>query len=199
MDNLLAAMTQDLTSGTGDVDLDDIDERSDIDLVETEEGWVAVRTAAVEEQASACQLVFLLAEKLQEHFYPYVEQTIRAISPLLKSPHDDVRSYCMVSLGELVRSVGKASAPDRGPAAQLGEYALGLLVSAVQAEETLEFIMTGLQSMKLVLQYLCTDWAGAAAAGLGMQDPPSPTPSTCLQMLNPGQMEAIVQCAKVCV
>jgi hypothetical protein len=75
-----------------DVDPDDIDERSDIDIIEAEDGgWIAVRTAAVEEQASACQLVVLIAERLQEHFFPFVEPTVRAITPLLQSPHEDVR------------------------------------------------------------------------------------------------------------
>lgn len=39
--------------------------RSDIEIVETEDGWLAVRTSAVEEQSTACQLMVLLVEKLQ--------------------------------------------------------------------------------------------------------------------------------------
>ena len=39
--------------------------RSDIEIIETEDGWLAVRTSAVEEQSTACQLIVLLVEKLQ--------------------------------------------------------------------------------------------------------------------------------------
>ena len=66
MNRLITAISQDLSAGTGAIDLDDMEQRSDIELVETEDGcWTAVRTSAVEEQAKACQLVTLLAEKLQ--------------------------------------------------------------------------------------------------------------------------------------
>ena len=52
MGRLIAAISQDLSAGTGGIDLDNIDERSDVELVETSDGgWMAVRTAAVEEQA----------------------------------------------------------------------------------------------------------------------------------------------------
>ena len=89
MQKLLIAIGQDVTAGTGDIDLDDLDNRDDIDLLETDDGgWIAVRTAAVEEQVDACQLLILLVERLQEHFYPYVEQTVRTIAPLLRSPHE---------------------------------------------------------------------------------------------------------------
>ena len=39
--------------------------RSDLEIIETEDGWLAVRTSAVEEQSTACQLMVLLVEKLQ--------------------------------------------------------------------------------------------------------------------------------------
>jgi hypothetical protein len=47
---------------------------SDIDEVEVEGGVVAIRTSAVEEQATGCQMMVLLAEALQQYFYPYVEE-----------------------------------------------------------------------------------------------------------------------------
>ena len=94
----------------------------------------------------------LIVEKLQEHFYPHVEQCTRALAPLLKSPHDDVRSYAMVAMGELVRATAKATtlaagagAADRTSLNQLSEYVMGILVEAIAAEETLELIMTALQ------------------------------------------------------
>jgi hypothetical protein len=88
MSKLLVAISQDISSGTGGINLEELEQRSDVEIIETEDGWLAVRTAAVEEQSTACQLMVLLSEKLQEHFYPYVEDTIRAMVPLLNSPHE---------------------------------------------------------------------------------------------------------------
>lgn len=167
-----------------------------MDLVETEDGWVAVRNSAVEEQASACQLLMLLVEKLQEHFYPYVEQSTRALVPLLKSPHEDVRSFAMVALPELVRATAKATVPDRSALTQLSEYCVGLLVETIAAEETLEHIMTGLQALKQLIYFLCTDWAAQSLAGLTTEEPPTPTPATSVRSLNAAQIETILKCAK---
>ena len=103
---------------------------------------VCVPTPSV---AQACQLVTLLAERLQEHFFPFVEPAIRCMAPLVTSPHEDVRSYCCVALPEFVRATGKASAPGREQLGTIAEYSLGLLISAVEKEEVLELIMTALQ------------------------------------------------------
>ena len=42
-----------------------------------------------------------------------MEQTIRAMVPMLNSPHEDVRSYSLVALPEFIRATGKATQPDR--------------------------------------------------------------------------------------
>ena len=119
MEKLFLAISQDVNVKIpeGDDEEDayaEMEQRSDIHMLETPDGgWIAVRSAAVEEQSSACQLLVLLVEKMQEHFYPLVEQTVILLNPLLNSPHEDVRSYCMVTLPELVRSTAKATVPDR--------------------------------------------------------------------------------------
>ena len=57
-----------------EVEGDELDDDSDIDEVEVEGGYVAIRTSAVEEQATGCQMMVLLAEALQQYFYPYLEE-----------------------------------------------------------------------------------------------------------------------------
>ena len=119
---------------------------------------------------------------MQEHFHPYVEPSIRIIAPLLKSPHEDVRSFSLVSLPEFVRSTGKAVAiahqqqqqplsPQQFQQEQtihnnnnqqqqlqqlhnIADYSLGLLVDAIVVEDTLDLIMTGLQSLKQVCMFV---------------------------------------------
>lgn len=190
MAQLITAIQQDVTAES--VDPDELETRSDIHMVEMETGWVAVRTAAVEEQSSACQLVMLMVEKLQEHFYPYVETTVNAIAPLLESPHEDVRSFCMVAIPELVRSTAKATSPDRTALINLTEYFVGLLVKSIESESSLELIMTGLQALRATFQYACTNWSTHTK---GMTEPEKITPATSIRFLNVSQMEAITQCA----
>jgi hypothetical protein len=221
MEKILAILTQDLSEGMGDLDMDELEKRSDIEMVETEDGgFKVVRTSAVEELASACQLLVLLVEKLQEHFYPFADQSIRALAPLLKSPHDDVRSFAYVALPEIVRCVGKATVPDKSVVGSTAEYLLGLLIEAVKVDDVLELIMTGLQALKLLLHYLCTDWHllaqsgnsqngngnGSNSNGIGnnsngigyaTNEPPTAMPAICNRMLTATQMEAISDCAKV--
>jgi hypothetical protein len=190
MAQLMTAIQQDVTAEA--VDDEDLETRSDIHMVEMEAGWVAVRTAAVEEQSSACQLVMLMVEKLQEHFYPYVETTVNAIAPLLESPHEDVRSFCMVAIPELVRSTAKATSPDRAALINLTEYFVGMLVKSIESESSLELIMTGLQALRATFSYACTDWTKHSKA---MGEPDKITPATSIRFLNVSQMEAITQCA----
>lgn len=169
MEKLLLAITQDVQvnipeGADPDETLAELEQRSDVEMIETSEGsWIAVRSAAVEEQASACQLLVLLVEKMQEHFYPFVEQSVIALQPLLDSPHEDVRSYAMVAFPELVRTTAKATIPDRTALVKVSDYALGLLVKSVERESALEMIMTGLQAIKQILFYMCTDWVSFMA------------------------------------
>lgn len=87
------AIMQDPSANTEHLQLEDCEDRSDIHMIEREDGsWLPVRTAVVEEQSLACQLLVLLAEKLQEFFYKYVEQVVRVMIPLLKSPHEVIGS-----------------------------------------------------------------------------------------------------------
>ena len=83
--------------------------------------------------------------------------------PMLNSPHEDVRSYSLVALPEFIRATGKATQPDRVALHTITDYAIGLLITAVEKEGALELIMTALQAMKLVLHYCSQDWASWAA------------------------------------
>ncbi len=173
MDKLFLAMSQDVTVPTtyqdrGGDDLDDDDDvgfddedddQSDVEMIETNDGWVTVRTTLVEEQASAVQMILLLAEKLQEHFYPYVEHTVRLIANLVSSPHEDIRSFAIAALPELVRATGKAMPANRAPLVELSAYSLGLLVKAVETEGALDLIMTSLQAIRQIVFYASADWA----------------------------------------
>eukprot|EP01041_Mallomonas_annulata_P004290 gene4290-8528_t len=202
MELLLTAVSQDTIAH--DVDCsndDDIDARSDIEMVEGEDGWVAVRTAAVEEQASACQLIMLLIEKLQEHYYPYIDATLKVIHPLIASPHEDVRSFAIVSLPEFVRAAGKATAPDRSPIQSLAIVVMHWLTDAIQKESTMVLIMTGLQSLKTLIHYSCVDWSTShswvSSSSVSVSgEPPAATPSNSISWMNADQLREVSECAQ---
>jgi len=198
MNKLFDAMSQDVTvpmnNDYGEEQEDD-DEDDDIQMIETNDGWISVRTSAVEEQALAIQMVLLLSEKLQEHFYPYVEHTMRLISKLIVSPHEDIRSFSITVLPELVRTTGKALPMNRTPLKELSNYCLGLLIELLEKESALDIIMTGLQSMRLIIIYACTNWkkslaipnATATTTGTA-QNTPSPTSTASLGLSTPSKM-----------
>ena len=193
MGQLLSAMTQDVTADN--LDPEELEARSDIHMVEVDSGWVAVRTAAVEEQASACQLVVLISEKLQEHFYPYVESSVRAMVPLMESPHEDVRSFTMVAMPEMVRATAKATSPERETLTVLTEYITGVIIKSVETEGTLDLIMTGLQSLRQMFVYMCTNWE--ATRPFTTTEPPKPEPSNAIPFLGDTHMRALTECATV--
>jgi hypothetical protein len=56
MSTLLKVLSQDVRVTGEDADGNDLDERSDVDFIDTEEGFVAIRTSAIEEQSSALKV-----------------------------------------------------------------------------------------------------------------------------------------------
>lgn len=78
---------------------------------------------AVVVQVSACEMVNELAADLQESFFPYVERVTPALVHLLSTcRHEDVVSYCLVALPQLIRATGKSTKPDRQHVVQLTRF-----------------------------------------------------------------------------
>jgi len=207
MKQLLGTITQNVSEGTGDINLEDdgVDDLgSDVEVLEDAEGgFVLVRTSLIEEQATGCQLLFQLLEKLQEHFYPFLEQTLRALAPLLKSPHEDVRSYSIISLPELVRCIAKATSrvpqghsPDRTATMQVCDYSLGLLVDALQTESTIDLIITYLDSIKNCIFHACTNWATLDEETANRTQLAPLTPEISLPFLSEEKMLTLIECTK---
>lgn len=191
MEKLLVMVAQDPSQGTGDIDIDNCDERSDILMIEDEEGcWLAVRTAVVEEISAACQLIVLLVEKLQEHFFGYVERVMRVMVPMLRSPHEDIRSYAVALLPEVVRCTAKATAPALEALKVLIDYCVTHLLKSIEAESILELVITGLASMKNIIFYASTDWLPMLQIA-SLKEPPSLTPENGVDVFSMEQIVAI--------
>jgi hypothetical protein len=144
-------------------DLDAIDNESDMDIMEVKDGFLAFRTSAVEELASACQLIHLVAERMQENFYPYVEQTTRSIVPLLQSPHEDIRCFAVMALPDLVRATSKADTTNTAAISHISSYIIGQLLEFLQSESIIEIILIGLKSLKSVVEYSSINWSSISS------------------------------------
>ena len=225
--SLLRLLAKDVTVPVDKLqELDCIEDESDgdeddIQMLENANGeWIAVRTSAVEEQSAACKLTLLLMEALQEHMYVYAEQIHHEVSRLISSPHEDVRSYAIVLVPELMRCIGKAGACSQLDANDVLAYrpekvlqylplCLQLLINSASQESTLVLIMTGLQSLKQSVKYACTNWLSIVVtdrdrAQRNLPSPTkskfettSPTQSSSMRLLTPQQMLDISHCAKL--
>jgi len=197
LEKILEAVEQNIYEAQGDYEdetLQDMKARSDVDVVEGADGWVAIRTVAIEEQACACQLVTMLVERMQEGFFPYVEQTIRALAPLMQSPHEDIRCYVALAMPELVRATSKV---EKLPAVSaLTSYVVSILMSMVQAEDVLEILTTGLKSINRVIIYATTDWLGAEVLA-NQTDNNTKHHGNHITVLEHDQLKSLSECTQI--
>ncbi|CAE7628706.1 sal3, partial [Symbiodinium microadriaticum] len=115
--------------------------------------------------------------------------------PLMESPHEDVRSFTIVAMPEMVRATAKALSPDREALTVLTEYVIGVVIKSVETEGTLELIMTGLQSLRQMFVYMCTNWE--ALRPFTTTEPPKPQPDSSIPFLSERHMRALTECATV--
>lgn len=211
MGTLLSIASQDVSCGmTSEADANDEVDIDDIEMVQTNEGkWVAFRTSAVEEQSSACQLIVLLLEKLQEYCYPFVSKIADTMIPMLNSHHEDVRSYCMVVIPELIRCIAKAQYNHEFlcPSNVLPDfiqYSLERLLTSISKEKNAEMIMMGMQTLKTFLLYSSTNWGYFIQSKaldktdlFVVDEPPALVPSKSIYALNSNQLLDISNTVKI--
>ena len=206
---LLPVLEMDITDGTDDVDLDDpnLETRSDIDIILTQDGgYTIVRSSAVEEQASACELIRILMNTTQDHFSPFAEPVAKAVLPLLQSPHEDVRRFSLAAIPELVCVIAKtvavaAGGPSREALSSFLGYSLAQVVKMMQSEEDLEIIMTALQVLRRSIQHAATDWGHRDLYEVKRdedngEDILTLTPDLCLPLLQSDQLRNVCSAGK---
>jgi hypothetical protein len=199
VEKLMFAILQDPSESVADLSEEDCENRSDVDIIEREDGsWMPVRTALVEDQALACQLLVQLIEKLQEFFYPYIEQSLAAMIPLLRSPHEDIRSSAINIIPEFIRAVAKATiSSSRDVMIKLFEHCLQFLLQAVEAEADVLLIITGLQALKRSIHFACLPWQQYLHLRSFEQDSPMLTPQTSLPIISSTYLEMLASTTKV--
>lgn len=109
-----------------------IEESSEWDSVSVHDQAVGIRTAGLEDKATACSMLVCYARELKHGFVEYVERTAEVLVPLLKFPfHDDVRCASSEAMPYLLES-----AKPKGPqfVAALWNAIFDGLLAAIELE-----------------------------------------------------------------
>uniref|UniRef100_A0A0C9QU83 TSA: Wollemia nobilis Ref_Wollemi_Transcript_9431_3919 transcribed RNA sequence n=1 Tax=Wollemia nobilis TaxID=56998 RepID=A0A0C9QU83_9CONI len=143
---------------------DPVDEEidSDDDSVETitiGDKRIGIRTSVLEEKATACNMLCCYADELKEGFYPWVDQVVQILVPLLKFYfHEEVRKAAVSAMPELLRA-GKlavdkrqAQGRDESYVRQLSDYIISSLVEALNKEPETEILVDMLSSLNECIQ-----------------------------------------------
>jgi len=170
-----ASVEQELTPEQIENEEDEADSDTECVIQNADGKMMQIRTSALEEQATAAHMILLISESMGPHFFPYAERCSRALAPLaVNSVHDDVRSYSMAALPELVASVAQTLALHATgearwqPLKDLLQFFVGQLLEALENEGELELLMTAMQSLKACIENACRgDWSAEAAPPVG--------------------------------
>jgi len=123
-----------------------------------------IKTAGLEDKATACQMLVCYARELKEHFADYTEQVVKLMVPMLKFYfHDGVRTAAAESMPFLLEC-----AKIKGPQylQEMWAFILPELLKSVEAEPEHEVLAELLASMAR-----CVELLGAGCLGdSGMDD-----------------------------
>ncbi|MEW5314066.1 MAG: hypothetical protein WDW38_005590 [Sanguina aurantia] len=152
-------------------DEDDLDE--DVEVIPLGDKTLTIRTSALEEKATACNMLCCYAEELKEGFLPWMRTVADIMVPLLKFWfHEDVRRAAVQALPELlnccVQGVAKGVAGvDAGIVAALLEFMWEPLMEALGKEPEPSVIASILDSIVEIVemvdpQLLKQEWVKTA-------------------------------------
>jgi len=111
-----------------------------------------IKTAGLEDKATACQMLVCYARELKEHFADYTEQVVRLMVPMLKFYfHDGVRTAAAESLPFLLEC-----AKIKGPQylQEMWAFILPELLKAIEAEPENEVLAELLASLARCIELL---------------------------------------------
>lgn len=135
---------------------DDTDDWQFVQLGEQQN--FGIKTAGLEDKATACQMLVCYARELKEHFSDYTEQVVRLMVPMLKFYfHDGVRTAAAESLPFLLEC-----AKIKGPQylQEMWAFILPELLKAVEAEPENDVLAELLASLAR-----CVELLGAGCLG----------------------------------
>eukprot|EP01130_Rhizamoeba_saxonica_P013734 TRINITY_DN589_c0_g2_i1.p1 TRINITY_DN589_c0_g2~~TRINITY_DN589_c0_g2_i1.p1 ORF type:complete len:1097 (-),score=272.59 TRINITY_DN589_c0_g2_i1:62-3352(-) len=112
---------------------------------------IGVHTSALEEKATACNMLFCFASELREGFFPYVDQVARIMVPLMKFfYHDRVRLSSMAIMPHLLNSAKLHLQKNNQPADYLHNlfrYIYPALMDSIVDEDDQEVILVAIANL----------------------------------------------------
>merc|ERR1712032_944943 len=142
----VALLNNDEVEGVGE----DSDDWQFVNLGEQQN--FGIKTAGLEDKATACQMLVCYARELKEHFADYTEQVVRLMVPMLKFYfHDGVRTAAAESLPFLLEC-----AKIKGPQylQEMWAFILPELLKAIEAEPENEVLAELLASLARCIELL---------------------------------------------
>jgi len=119
---------------------------------------VSLKTSILDEKATACSMVCLFAADLKEGFFPYVEEVVKIMVPLLKFMfNEDIRAAAAQCIPELLNSSKLAARKSMGPDEQyvrnMAGYLWKPLLEALKVEPDPYVVTEMLVSLDELLEY----------------------------------------------
>lgn len=132
-----------------------------------EEGWdyvtlgdskLAIHTSALEEKASACNLLLSYASEMKEGFFPYVEEVSKVCVPLMSFYyHDGVRLAALSIMPQLIQSTRlylEKNSQDKKLLHELFGFIYPSLIAAISGENDEEVLVVAIESLHEVLEQM---------------------------------------------
>ncbi|KAK8961974.1 hypothetical protein KSP40_PGU006553 [Platanthera guangdongensis] len=139
-------------------DIYDSDDDS-IDIIIINNKRIGIRTSVLEEKATACYIICCYADELKEGFYPWIDQVVPTLVPLLKFYfHEQVRRAAVAAMPELLQSAklavekGVAQGRDESYVKQLSDYIIPALTEALYVEPEEKICSSMLDTLNQCMQ-----------------------------------------------
>ncbi|KAE8677193.1 Calcium ion binding [Hibiscus syriacus] len=147
-----------ITSTDSDNDIDYSDDES-METIILGDKRILIKTSALEEKATACNMLCCYADKLKEGFFPWIDQVAPTLVPLLKFYfHEEVRKAAVSAMPELLCSAklavekGIAQGHSETYIKQLSDYIIPALVEALHKEPDMEICASMLDALNECVQ-----------------------------------------------
>ncbi|CAN8252385.1 unnamed protein product [Cochlearia groenlandica] len=116
---------------------------------------IRIKTSAIDEKATACNMLFCYADELKEGFFPWIDQVAPILVPLLNFYfHEEVRRAAVSALPELMLSAklaiakGTSQGRDLSYLKQLSDYFIPAMLEALHKEPDTEICVSMLEAIK---------------------------------------------------
>lgn len=142
---------------------DDDDDDDDVERIQLGDKLLCLRTSNLEEKATACSMLRCYADELKQGFYPYTQQVLDIMLPLIKFYfHEEVRRAAVETLPELLRSavlsVGSPGGADVGVVRGMAATILPALVAVIAREPDSDVQAAMLASVAEVVELVEAAW-----------------------------------------